>query len=50
MSHFLIRIAELIPNKLIRLLIDVIGLCLPLVLFLSVGYLEIIPAFQNATF
>ena len=49
-SHFLTRTAELIPNKLIRLLIDVIGLCLPLILFLTVGYLEIIPEFQKAAF
>ena len=49
-NHFWIRTAELIPNKLIRLLIDVIGLCLPLILFLTFGYLDIIPVFQKATF
>ena len=49
-NHFWIRMEEQIPNKLIRLLIDAIGLCLPLILFLTVGYLDIIPVFQKATF
>ena len=49
-NHLWIRMEEQIPNKYIRLLIDAIGLCLPLILFLTVGYLDIIPVFQKATF
>ena len=50
MNHFWIRMEKQIPNKYIRWLIDAIGLCLPLTIFLTFGYLDIIPVFQKATF
>ena len=49
-NHFWIRMEKQIPNKYIRWLIDAIGLCLPLTIFLTFGYLDIIPVFQKATF